>query len=185
MCRQETGSHLAGPMASLSMKPSEFRAITANVGELYERFRHVPTAGLVGAEIEIESEPAGDVRLRGRVDAVFIDHDGTRIVDWKTGTYLEDSEAQLSFYAMALRLAEGVLPARMEALSLKTGEQRILVPTEEGVIETEAHVAEMITTLREAIATQSELRRTAGPYCRWCPLLEECSEGTSALAILD
>lgn len=185
VCRQETGRHLAGPMASLSMRPSEFRAITASVGKLYERFRHVPTVGLVGAEIEVESEPAEGIRLRGRVDAVFIDDDGTRIVDWKTGSYLDDSEAQLSFYAMAWRLAEGVLPARMEALSLKTGEQRILAPTEESVVETEAHVAGMITTMREAIATQSELRRTAGPYCRWCPLLEGCSEGTTALAILD
>ena len=184
VCRQETGSHLAGSMASLGMKPSEFRAIAADVQELYERFKQVPTDGFDGAEVELESEPVNGVTLRGRVDAVFTDTDGTRIVDWKTGSYLDDAEAQLDFYAMAWYLTKGVLPARMEALSLRTGEQQVFVPTVEGVVNTESRVAEMITNLRGAMATQGELPRTAGPYCRWCPLLTECTEGATALEIL-
>jgi RecB family exonuclease len=184
-CRQEVGSHLSGSMASLGLKPSEFRAITANVEELYERFKHVPTVGFEGAEVAVEGEPAEGIRLRGRVDAVFSDEDGIRIVDWKTGSYLDDAEAQLDFYAMAWRVTKGVLPVRMEALSLKTGEQRVFVPTDEAVVATESIVADMITELRAAMAAQSELTRTAGPHCRWCPLLEDCTEGATALAILD
>jgi hypothetical protein len=183
-CRQEVGSHLSGSMASLGLKPSEFRAITAHVEELYERFKHVPTAGFEGAEVAVESEPAEGIRLRGRVDAVFSDEDGIRIVDWKTGSYLDDAQAQLDFYAMAWHLANGVLPARMEALSLKTGEQRVFVPTEETVAGTESCVADMITQLRVAMAAQAELSRSAGPHCSWCPLLEDCSEGATALEIL-
>jgi hypothetical protein len=183
-CRREVGSHLRGSMASLSLKPSEFRAITANVEELYERFKHVPTIGFEGAEVDVESEPVEGIRLRGRVDAVFSDGDGTRIVDWKTGSYLDDAEAQLDFYAMAWYLANGVLPVRMEALSLKTGEQRAFVPTEETVVVTESCVADMIADLRTAMAAQAELSRTAGPHCRWCPLLEDCTEGATALEIL-
>ena len=171
-------------MASLGMKPSEFRAVTSEVEELYERFKHVPASGFDGAEVEVESEPSEGIRLRGRVDAVFTDADGTRIVDWKTGSYLDDAEPQLDFYAMAWLLANDVLPVRMEALSLSTGEQRVFVPTQESVAATEERVGEMISALRAAMAVQSELPRTAGPHCRWCPLLGECSEGTAALEIL-
>jgi hypothetical protein len=184
VCRQEAGKHLGGSMASLGMKPSEFRVISANVEELYERFRRLPTGGFAGAEVEVESQPAEGVVLRGRVDAVFIDADGTRIVDWKTGSYLEDAESQLEFYAMTWRSANGVLPVRMEALSLKTGEKRVIVPTDESVAATEEQVADMISALRTAMAALSELARTAGPYCHWCPLLEDCTEGSTALEIL-
>jgi hypothetical protein len=185
VCRQEVGTHLGGQMASLGMKASEFRAVTADVEELYESFKQVPTDGFEGAEVEVESRPAEGVRLRGRVDAVFADDDGLRIVDWKTGTYLDDAEDQLDFYAMAWLHANRVLPVRMEAISLRTGEHRVFAPTEESVAATEVRVAEMISALRVAMGVQSELPRTAGPYCRWCPLLDDCSEGTVALKILE
>lgn len=185
VCRQEVGTHLGGQMASLGLKISDFRTITADVEELYERFKHVPMDGFDGAEVEVETRPAEGIRLRGRVDAVFSDEDGPRIVDWKTGAYLDDVEDQLDFYAMAWLHANRVIPARMEALSLKTGERRVFVPTEASVAATEARVAEMILALREAMGTQSELPRTAGPHCSWCPLLDDCKEGTVALEILE
>jgi RecB family exonuclease len=184
VCRREAGANLGASMASLSMKPSEFRAISANVKELYDQFKTVPTDGFAGAEVEVESEPAPGIRLRGRVDAVFSDDDGIRIVDWKTGSYLEDADPQLDFYAMAWHFANDSLPVRMEALSLRTGEQRVSVPTKEAVANTEARVAEMIHELRLAIEGGTEMPRTAGPHCQWCPLLPDCAEGTRALEIL-
>ncbi len=184
VCRQEAGTHLGGSMASLSLKPSEFRAITAEIELLYGRFKSLPTEGFIGAEVDVGSEPVGGISMRGRVDAVYIDGDDVRIVDWKTGSYLDDAEPQLAFYAMAWKLANGSLPATLEALSLKTGERRVTRPTDEDTARTEALVAAMITALRLAMADRSEMPRTAGPHCRWCPLLEECREGTSALNIL-
>jgi CRISPR/Cas system-associated exonuclease Cas4 (RecB family) len=183
-CRQEAGTHFGGMMASLAMKPSEFRGMTDEIEQLYDRFKQVPTDGFEGAEVQVESEPVPGITLRGRVDAVFGDDDGTRIVDWKTGSYLDDSEPQLDFYAMAWRAANGSLPVAMEAVSLRTGEKRVSVPTEEGVARTEESVAAMIGELRSAIHDRSELTRSAGPYCRWCPLLDDCAEGTGALKIL-
>lgn len=121
VCRQEAGTHLGATMASLGMKPSEFRAMTAEVKELYGRFEQVPSEGFEGAEVQLESEPAVGITIRGRVDAVFADAEGKRIVDWKTGSFLDDADPQLDFYAMAWQMANGSLPARMEALSLKTG----------------------------------------------------------------
>ncbi len=171
-------------MASLSLKPSEFKAITAEVEQLYERFKSLPTEGFTGAEVDVQSEPIQGILLRGRVDAVFVDGDDVRIVDWKTGSYLEDAEPQLAFYAMAWKLAKGSLPTTTEALSLKTGERRVTRPTNEETAVTEAKVSDMIAALRDAMSKRSEMPRTAGPHCRWCPLLEECGEGTAAVEIL-
>ncbi len=184
VCRQEAGSHFGGAMAALSMKPSEFRSIAEDVEELYERFKRVPIDGFRGAEVDIGSEPTKGIALKGRVDAVFEDVEGVRIVDWKTGSYLEDAGSQLDFYAMAWEALHASLPKRMEALSLRTGENRVRIPTEELLADTQADVAEMITRIRSAMLDDAELPRTAGPHCRWCPLLDSCAEGTSALEIL-
>jgi RecB family exonuclease len=184
-CRQEAGAHLGGSMAELSLKPSEFRRITAEVEQLYDRFKSLPTDGFEDAEVDVQSEPVEGIALRGRVDAVFVEGDEVRIVDWKTGSSLDDAEPQLAFYAMAWQLANGSLPTTMEALSLKTGERRMTQPTEESAALTEMQVADMITALRGAMADRSEMPRTAGPHCRWCPLLDGCAEGAAALKILE
>lgn len=184
VCREETGAHLAGSMASLSLKYSEFRRITSEVEELYGRFKTLPTDGLEDAEVDVAVEPVEGVTLRGRIDAVFSDERGARIVDWKTGPYLADAEPQLAFYAMAWRLANGVVPSSVEAVSLKTGERRASEPNDDDLDATEAGLADMITKLRRAMASQTELHRSAGPHCRWCPLLGDCREGRAALKIL-
>ena len=184
-CRQEAGTHLGGSMASLSLKPSEFRAITTEVERLYDRFKSLPTDGFDAAEVDVQSEPVEGIRLRGRVDAVYVEGRDVRIVDWKTGSHLDDAEPQLAFYAMAWYFANGSLPTTVEALSLKTGERLVTQPTEEDTAHTETQVADMITALRGAMADLSELPRTAGPHCRWCPLVDDCSEGAAALKILE
>lgn len=184
VCREETGAHLAGSMASLSLKYSEFTRIVAEVEELYERFKALPAVGLVDVEVDIEAALVEGVTLRGRVDAVFSDDQGVRIVDWKTGSNLDDAEHQLAFYAMAWRLAEGALPTTMEAVSLKTGERRVSAPSDGEADETEADVVAMISHVRTAMASNAELPRSAGPHCQWCPLRGDCAEGRSALEIL-
>jgi hypothetical protein len=184
-CKQEAGTHLGSTMASLGMKPSEFRSMTAQVKELYGRFEQVPSEGFEGAEVQIESEPAAGITIRGRVDAVFADVDGKRIVDWKTGSFLDDADPQLDFYAMAWQMAKGTPPARMEVLSLKTGEKRVSEPTDESIAQTAEDVAAMIENLRDAIHDRAEMARTAGPYCRWCPLLDDCDEGAAGMVLLN
>jgi RecB family exonuclease len=184
VCRETVGEHLGGQMADLHMKPSEFKALVAEVRSTYERFKTLPTDGFVAAEAPFELDGGGGITIRGRIDAVFSDPDGTRIVDWKTGSYLGDAEPQLDFYAMAWVLEHDEMPAATEASSLATGENVHRVPTPESVDRTTHDVAEMVTTLRAAVESGSDLERLAGPYCRWCPLLEDCDEGASALALL-
>jgi len=183
-CREETGANLNGQLAAIGLKPSEFRNIVSEVSELYRRFSVVPMDDIVDAEVSFEDEVGDGIVLRGRIDAVFRDHAGVRIVDWKTGANLgDDVAAQLTFYAMAWEKRTGERPATLEALSLKTGERWSLQPSQADVTTVEEAVVSMVVVLRRAIAAGSELERTAGPHCRWCPVLPDCSEGASAVAI--
>ncbi|GMR01804.1 MAG: hypothetical protein BMS9Abin20_0124 [Acidimicrobiia bacterium] len=184
VCRQEIGASLGETMASLTMKPSEFRTMVGEVAELYDRFVAVPTDGFVEAEASIEVEPVDGVVLKGRVDAVFDDEGSVRIVDWKTGSDLTGSNSQLDFYAMVWSMAFGTSPRTLEAMSVRTGEKLVKTPTEADIECVQREVAEMVAELRSAISERGELPRTAGPFCRWCPLLDECSEGSAAVAIL-
>ena len=155
------------------------------VGALYERFRTLGAEGFEGAEVPLESEPADGVTLRGKVDAVFGDRAaGTRLVDWKTGA-LGEPATQLGFYALLWALERDEIPGRVEAVSVASGERYEEVPTRAGLDEVTGRIVAMIDTLREAFDEGRDLDREAGPWCRWCPLLEECSEGQAAKAVFD
>ena len=185
VCRQETGANLNSQMASVGLKPSEFRAVVSEVRELYDTFTGLPTDGFSEAEASFESEVGGGVRLRGRIDAVFSSEKGDRIVDWKTSAYLAgDTEAQLGFYALAWVKLHGSRPSASEAISVTTGETVGVEVSDAALAETESEVAGMVTELREAMAEGTKLERTAGPHCSWCPLLDDCSEGRAAEALL-
>lgn len=187
VCRQETGENLNAQLAASGIhRPSEFRAIVAEVRELYQRFATLPPDPVAATELAFEVPVGNGITLRGRIDAVFDDDDGQRIVDWKTGPHLgDDVEAQLGFYALAWVRERGVLPARTDAISVATGERREAVPDPGSIASTEHEVVEMVERLRVAIADGTDLDRTAGPHCRWCPILATCTEGSSALALLD
>jgi len=183
-CREMAGGHLGEQMASLHLKPSEFRSLVAEVRSMYERFKALPTQGFTAAEEPFEIDGGTGVTIRGRIDAVFSERGGSRIVDWKTGSFLGDAEPQLEFYAMAWMMVHDEIPVAIEASSLATGENVRRVPTQASVDRTTQEVSDMITALRRAMDSGSDLNRLAGPYCSWCPLLDDCEEGASALDLL-
>ena len=182
-CREEIGGGMNMKMAALGLRPSELRTVIEEVGELYQRFRAMPVDGFEGAEVSLEVQPATDVTLRGAVDAVFTESGGVRLVDWKTGGIGEPGP-QLAFYALLWALERGEIPARVEAVSVGTGERTDSAPGRSEVEATARRVAMVVTTVRRAWATGAEGERIAGPWCRWCPLLDECHEGTAALELL-
>jgi hypothetical protein len=184
VCRETVGEQLGAQMGSLHMKPSEFKALVSEVQSIYDRFRSLPMDGFVAAEAPFDFDGGAGITIRGRIDAVFSEPDGTRIVDWKTGSFLEDAEPQLDFYAMAWMIVNDEIPVATEASSLATGENVRRVPTSESINRTTSDIADMVTALRGALDTGRELERRAGPYCAWCPLLEDCDEGKSAMALL-
>ncbi len=188
-CREEIGArdgHLNMKLTELGLnRPSNLARVVAEVGDLYERFRRLPTDRFRDAEVRLEAEVAPGVMLRGRVDAIFDDDVGAPvIVDWKTGIHLDDAETQLDFYAMAWAMIHDELPARAEAVSIPTGERVAIEPSIERAREVASSVASMVGELRGAFAAGTELERSAGPWCRWCPLLEGCREGTAAVEVL-
>lgn len=184
-CREEIGAGMNVKMAALGMKPSQLAGVIEEVGGLYERFKHLGMEGFAGAEQAIEVTPVAGVVLRGSVDAVFTDGaSGTRLVDWKTGG-LGDPGPQLAFYAMLWAMDRGEVPGIVEAVSVGTGERTEEVPTLAGVQATADRVGSVVADLRRGWEVGSAFPRLAGPWCRWCPLLDECSEGRSAQAILD
>jgi hypothetical protein len=186
VCRQETGASLNGQLAAVGLKPSEFGAVVSEVSELYGRFRSLPTDDFDTAELPFEEEVAEGIILRGRIDAIFGTRDESRIVDWKTGAELgPDVDAQLGFYALAWRYRTGNAPVMTEAMSVRTGERVSARPTASDLARTEHEVASMIIALRSATSSGEELHRVAGPYCRWCPLLDTCPEGSAAVSLLD
>ncbi len=188
-CRQEIGApegHLNMKLAPLELnRPSKLLPVLAEVGDLYDRFKRLPTDGFLAAEVGLEVDVGSDVVLRGRVDAVFEDPSGsTVIIDWKTGAWLEDSGPQLEFYVLVWALERGEIPARAEAVSIQTGERIGIEPTAEQAEATAREIVLMIETLRAAFHSGNDVDRRPGPHCRWCPLLESCSEGTAAIEIL-
>jgi hypothetical protein len=181
-CREEIGSgRLNYQVGSLGLRPSELSGVISEVGEMYERFKRFPRQGFVAAEVFIESEPSPGVVLRGSIDAVF-EAEGTRLVDWKTGQ-LGQSRDQLWFYAMLWALDRGELPDAIEAVSVSTGERWDVAPSLHHVERTAGRVADLASALRGATAAGETLTKQAGSWCRYCPVLDDCTEGRSAATV--
>lgn len=184
-CRQEIGAGMNPKLGALGLKPSQLTAVIREVGDLYDRFKALSTEGIRATEVFVEAEPARDVTLRGSIDAVYDDPDGVRLIDWKTGG-LYEVEDQLGFYAMLWALDTGKLPARVEAVSIGSGE-RVTAEPDLGEIQLVANrVGAMVDSMRAAFtAGQDQLERVGGPWCRFCPQLDSCSEGAAAVRVAD
>lgn len=184
-CRQEIGSsNMNLKVADLGLKPSDIRNLIEEVGHLYERFKTLSSEGFAAAEVALEHEPVEGVVLKGSVDAVFNDGPaGIRLVDWKTGQ-LGSSADQMAFYTLVWALDRKELPGRVEAMSVKTGERSTSVPSLAEVTQTAQNVADLVTSVRRAATGQEGLERTAGPWCRYCPVLDSCADGAAAVHVL-
>jgi len=182
-CREEIGaSNLNHKMGPLGIKPSDLDRVIGEVGALYDRFRQFPTDGFQGAEVPLEANPLEGVTLHGKVDAVFSDDSGVRLVDWKTGD-VGDVDDQLGFYALLWSLDRGSLPSSVEAVSIRTGERHLSHPEPATVTDTARQVADMVDSLRAAWHENRGIERVGGPWCRYCGLLQTCDEGRSATSL--
>jgi hypothetical protein len=184
-CREEIGgSALNNKLGGLELRPSALASAIEEVRGLYERFVRFPNEGFEGSELSLEVTPSEGVDLVGTVDAVYReDLGGHRLVDWKTGE-LGDPEDQLLFYALLWSMDRDELPAHVEAVSVRTGERYRTVPSTGDVGRVATEVGDMVGILRSAWAGGEGLARHGGPWCRYCPLLEDCAEGMAAGALL-
>lgn len=183
VCKEEIGAGLNPKLGALGLRPSQLGAVIKEVGDLYDRFKVLSSHGFRVAEVFVELEPAAGLKLRGSIDAVFDDPEGIRLVDWKTGG-LYETEQQLGFYSMLWAMDTGELPAHVEAVSIGSGERVAAVPTVTAVSATAEDVAELVGVLRRAFSSgRQQIERIAGPWCRFCPQLEGCEEGSAAVKI--
>jgi len=155
-------------------RPSLLAPVISEASDLYRRFSRLPVDEFERAEVGLFYEVADGVTLIGQVDAVFA---GPLLRDWKTGP-LGESLEQLLFYALVWCLQERTLP-RVEAISLQTGESMTRAPSISELAVVAGRVADLVNFVRRAVAGE----RRAGPWCRYCPLWEECPEGQAALTI--
>lgn len=180
-CKRAIGSsNLNYKLASVGLKPSALGTVIQEVQELYDRFRMLPLEGFRGAEEPMETEPAAGVVLRGTVDAVFETGSGVRLVDWKTGG-LGDALPQLHFYAALWTLTHGEPPGFVEAMSVRTGERETQTPTLADMRATLDGVASMVSDIRRVWQSRTSAEKTAGPWCRFCPILSGCPEGEATI----
>jgi len=182
VCREEIGQGLNPTMGRLGMRPSDLRGLISEAGELYARFKSRPVAGFERAEVALEVDAAPGVTLKGTVDAVFGGAEGSRLVDWKTGQ-LGHADHQLTFYSLVWALECGELPALVEAVSVATGERLERQPTLAEVEACAELVADLVTRARAAFSSGAPVARVAGPWCGYCPVLEDCAEGQAATAM--
>ena len=184
VCRQEIGSSNLNNKVGALLKPSELNGVIEEVRQLYQRFTRLPGDGFEGAEVSIDYLSEGDIQLVGKVDAVYAEKlGGHRLVDWKTGA-LGEAEEQLDFYALLWVMDKDELPAKVEAVSVKTGDIYGTVPSTADVQRVADEVGELATDMRRSWASSVSLNRTGGPWCQYCPILPDCEEGQAIEALL-
>ncbi|MDP9486942.1 MAG: PD-(D/E)XK nuclease family protein [Actinomycetota bacterium] len=120
----------------------------------------------------------GGAEVRGRIDAVFLDEDGTvHLIDWKTGRPRESyaERLQLPLYALAANRLWGVEPKRMRlAYVFVPGGEEVGVETGEGFLEgAEERVLRALGRIR---AGEYEPRPSAYA-CSHCPVIGVGIEG--------
>lgn len=181
-CREEIGQAMNPKLGALHLRPSELRGVIAEVGDLYQRFQAASLEGCRSVETEITVAVSSEVTLRGRIDAIFDDASGVRLVDWKTGA-LGGAQDQLSFYALLWGLEHGEIPGVVEAASVRSGERYEEVPSAASVAATAHRVVDLVATLRAGFADEGVVPRVGGPGCRYCPKRDDCAEGVAAIRV--
>jgi DNA helicase-2/ATP-dependent DNA helicase PcrA len=116
--------------------------------------------------------------IRGRIDAVFVDDDGTfHIVDWKTGHPYESykKRLQLPLYALASNRLWGIEPERIRlAYAFVPGDEVVEVDTSEGFLErAEDRVQNAMARIQAGYFEPKESKYA----CSHCPVMGIAIDG--------
>ena len=71
--------------------------------------------------------------IRGRIDAVFRDHDRYHVVDWKTGSHVEP--LQLALYRAAWAMIAGVTQEEVDVSFFLIGPNTLVTPEQVPILE--------------------------------------------------
>ena len=166
----------AGRAPAGAFSTSEY-ALKASSYPLHEasEFPKEGPARMVEVSFAVE---IGGAEVRGRIDAVFLDEDGTvHLIDWKTGRPHDSykTRLQLPLYALAANRLWGVEPERMRlAYVFVPGDERVEVETGGGFLErSEVRVIKALETIRSGAYEPTPSRHA----CSYCPVMGVVIEG--------
>lgn len=171
-----TGKGAGGHALADGFAGSEY-AVRASSYPLHEG-RNLPEAGparMVEVSFAVE---IGGAEVRGRIDAVFLDEDGTvHLIDWKTGqprqSYAE--RLQLPLYAHAANRLWDVEPERMRlAYVFMPGGEEVGVEMGEGFLE---EAEERVLRALGKIRAQDYDPKPSAYACSYCPVVGVGIEG--------
>lgn len=120
--------------------------------------------------------------VRGVIDLLRRDAEGTHVVDFKTGHVRDEHEAQLALYALLWWRATGDLPA---SISLRHPRGRAAFPVDTArLVAVEGALAARIEAARDAVAqTPAPARR--GEHCVQCDVRPFCDDYWRDLSPID
>ena len=136
----------------------------------------------------VRTELAGDrITLRGKPDMTLGSPIGSQagkvIIDLKTGAFSPDHLHDLRFYALVETLRLGVPPRRVATYYLDAGRFVPADVTVNDLLVAARRVVDAVGILVELLAGGRPPELRAGPACRWCSLLDECSVGQGSLVV--
>ena len=130
----------------------------------------------------------GRVRLAGRVDLALGRPEGTTagkvLVDFKTGGWALHHIDDLRFYALVETLRLGVPPRLLASSYLDSGRLHTETVTEDLLHATVARVVDGAQRIVALVHHDHPPERRPSTACRWCPLRDDCDEGTAHLEAL-
>lgn len=132
----------------------------------------------VAVEELVEVDLTAGLPLRGYLDRLDITPDGLRVVDYKTGASPHEygelgAMFQLKFYALAVLLLRGVVPAELRLLYLADGETLSYSPDAEE-LHRFARLLQAVWAAVQAAAPTGDFRPNPGPACRSCDHKARC-----------
>lgn len=169
---------------------AELRAFAVDrVTRFLQDFPPIPARSQPVYEARTRWSPPGCVELVGKTDLVIGKPEGrvsTRlIVDFKTGWRSMHHRDDLRFYALLETMVRRVPPRKLVTYYLDEAEADVEDVTE-GVLETAlARLVGGIERHVELTVDQRPALKRTGSSCRWCPVLDRCTEGRSHLSGID
>jgi len=127
----------------------------------------------------------GRIVLAGKTDLTLGRAGDKVIIDLKTGRTTRAHREDLRFYALLETIKLGVPPRKVASYYLDTARTDPEDVTEGTLRAATRRTVDGVRRIVAVTRLGEEARKRPGPHCRWCPLLSECSEGSSALARAD
>jgi CRISPR/Cas system-associated exonuclease Cas4 (RecB family) len=163
---------------------AELRSLAVNhVARFAECFPPLKASWVPRTESKIAVELAGGlVRLGGKVDLTLGRPPDKVIIDLKSGWPNPNHREDLRFYALVELLSLGVAPRKVANYYLDQAEAQAEDVTEAALRSAARRTADGLERIVSVTRAGEVPTRTPGPFCRWCPLRDDCEPGRVYLA---